>query len=625
MPFCNGFVPWSQSVQGHILRSIAEKRICPRDLQLGTVVATYAEPVKCEPPMRVDVSLLLGEDALSQIESPAFLDRWAELAQLDPKFTLLQEPPFVLAWYRAHLPIYEPLLCLGNDPEGNLVGLMPLARSRTSGEITHAGERHAEYYGWIALPEVDEPFFHECLFALNARFRLKRWEWKWLPPGTPVHYLTSPRLAEREIFVSFQIEQSPVWNLNDSDRLNEMLRHKAAKNKLNYYKRRGGFGLERVRDPQRTSELMQTVRAQSDFRHEAIHGNCPFADNSFKEPFFLQRQAFPDANHFSVLWSEGRPLSFHFSACDRRTLLLGLTAFDPSESRNSPGKFHFLELAKMLVEEGVERIDLTPGGDPYKEYFANEHQEVILPTFYFSSAARRRAQFTETCRSSAKRALGAVRVTPDRVREITRRARELPSRLRRATPGKLAAKVQHALAEDVVYLQYQLDLREVRDLPPRDPEIHRQQYQDLMLYRGGDPWTDRQELLSRAIKRFTAGSQVYTVVRDERLVHYGWTIPGGRTHQLSTVDVSFDSPADSAILYDFFTHPDYRGQGLYSRALRQALRDLADSGVKTALVGVLEGNEASRRGIEGAGFTFLRSFRKTRVLWRTSKERRERE
>ena len=55
---------------------------------------------------------------------------------------------------------------------------------------------------------------------------------------------------------------------------------------------------------------------------------------------------------------------------------LCLIAHNPAWERFSPGKLHIRFLAKLLAEEGYERIDLTPGGEEYKERFANDADTV---------------------------------------------------------------------------------------------------------------------------------------------------------------------------------------------------------------------------------------------------------
>ncbi|MGB7542695.1 MAG: GNAT family N-acetyltransferase, partial [Burkholderiales bacterium] len=406
----------------------------------------------------------------------------------------------------------------------------------------------------------------------------------------------------------------------DMDRFNQLVKTKSIKNQINRFKKRGGFLLERVRDEERTRQLLKPLRLQCDFRQEAIHGVRPFADNPRKEAFFVERQEFPESNHFTVLWSNNRPVSFHFGACSGDTLLLGLIAHDPTESRNSPGKVHLIELAGMLTKEGFHRIDLTPGGDQYKEFVANDSQELVIPTFHFSRGAKLRADIVELVRQKIKMALAVARVHPDDCRQTMSRLKTLLIRLRKATPRKLLNRIKRIFYEDVVYLQYTIECKSEPAEVVRDSEIFAQRYEDLLLYEECNPWLDRRQLLSAALKRFSSGETLYSASRDGKLLHYGWVAPGGQSHFLQGVNATFKSPSDSAVLYDFFTHPEYRRQGLYQRNLRQILRDLGGAGVRKAFIGVLEGNEGSRRAIENVGFALYRSFRRRRILWIESRE-----
>ncbi len=546
---------------------------------------------------------------------PEFIAEWSALAADDARFTVLQEPPFVLTWYRQHDDLFEPVLVLAFRPEGRLAALMPLARNRKSGQLTHAGAFHAEYHGWLARPEIEGRFIEETLIALGQKYSLKRWQWNYLPPGSSTAFLRSPQLARHGIFSSCRIERSPLWNLEDESQVERLSRTKSIKNQFNRYKKAGGFYLERIRDKQRTGELLQVLQFQNDFRQEAMHQVRPFAENPRKLPFFLARQDFPEANHFTVLWAAGRPLSFHYGVCDKRALLLGLTAYDPAESRNSPGKLHLIELARLLRQEGYRMIDLSPGGDPYKEYFANEWQDVVSFTLYFSRLQKLRADGMEAARGLVKRAVRLFRIEPGHARQTFERVAATGALLRRVTPAKLFRRILRMIHEDVTYLQYRIDFKEWSDEGPTDPEVHSQHAEDLLRYDGFNRWLGRNELLTQALRRFSTGERLYSITRGDKLVLYGWLAPGGRTHRLDHVEATFVSKSDCAIIYDFFTNPAFQRQGFYQRALRQVLRDLAASGVKEAYVGVMKDNVASRRGIEKVGFRLTRTFRKKRILW----------
>src|SRR5213593_228650 len=141
-----------------------------------------------------ELKIQIGSHVLPLITDRIFVSQWNKLAEQSRKFSLLQEPAFVISWYRQHERLFEPIVCLGHDFSGQLLGLMALARCREDGAIAHAGDFHAEYSGWIASSAIDERFVEECLIAIKRTLGLKQWAWKWLAPGSPVGFLSSLRL-----------------------------------------------------------------------------------------------------------------------------------------------------------------------------------------------------------------------------------------------------------------------------------------------------------------------------------------------------------------------------------------------------------------------------------------------
>lgn len=562
------------------------------------------------------IELRKGDRAAGWIADAANVRAWQALAELDPKVGLVQQPGFVSTWFTVYASEFIPWLFLGWDAQGRLCGVLPLARHRTRQEITHAGDIHAEYHGWLATPETEDEFVEGCLSMIKTSGAAPRaWRWNWLPPGTHIKALDAARLRRHGVHVRLRAQESLVWDLEDEARLASLLQTKSIKNQYNRYKKKGDFRMERITNLQRTRELLQVCASQSDFRHGAIHDVRPFAEDPLKATFFAARLESSATNHFTVLWCSDSPLAFHFGECDANVLVLGLTAYDPVESRNSPGKLHLIELARLLRSEGVKRIDLTPGDDAYKASFANASQRLYRPTFYFSWASAARADAAATIQRVARSLLARMGITPDRARSATVRLAALSAKVRRLTPHSVLRRVVGLLGEEHAYRQYRMNPCAVRPEGDATEDIGVQRYGDLLLYRGANPWLVPNEMLRTAQRRFAAGETIYTVVKDDELVHYGWVAHGGREHLLDRVEATIESPSGSVVLYDFFTHPKYRGQGLYRRCLQKILADAAQAGCTEAFIGVLEGNETSQHTIEKVGFRLHRVFYRKRRLW----------
>ena len=108
--------------------------------------------------MNLTIKILRGQGVIDRLKQMDFLETWRKLAMLDSKDTIIQEPTFVTSWYKAYETAYEPLLLLAYDPDQHLAGLMPLALNRRNQSLVLAGDKQAEYHGWVCKPGYNEAF-----------------------------------------------------------------------------------------------------------------------------------------------------------------------------------------------------------------------------------------------------------------------------------------------------------------------------------------------------------------------------------------------------------------------------------------------------------------------------------
>jgi hypothetical protein len=280
-------------------------------------------------------------------------------------------------------------------------------------------------------------------------------------------------------------------------------------------------------------------------------------DDPNKASFYIERQNCPDDNHFTVLWSNGRPIAFHFGACDHDTLYLGLSSYDPVESKNSPGTLLLIELGKMLFETGYRYLDLTPGGCQYKQRFANVYQKLVEPKFYFNKKGEIKDVIIHQMKFISKKTLSHVGIDTHRIRDLPINVKLF----KRMIPSEVFVGITKLLYNNRTYLLYRLLTETAEISGVRDTEINVQKYADLLAFTESNPWTTRHDLLSEALKRFSAGETLYSITRKGILVHYRWMTKGGKRHRFREVDLTFNSPSDSVILYDFHTEPQFCRQG----------------------------------------------------------------
>jgi CelD/BcsL family acetyltransferase involved in cellulose biosynthesis len=571
--------------------------------------------------MNLEIKIIKDNDVIELLDDNVFISKWEELAHQDDKVTVLQEPPFVITWYHEYIKKYQPILILGFDCNSEMVGVMPLAFSLKGKYLTHAGDYHAEYHGWISKRDFEQEFPVQALIAVRNNFNLRLWQWRPLPPRSQVNWLTSVDLKKEKIFVSFAEEDSPVLDLNDDSKI-KRLKTKSVSNQINRFKKRNNFYLERIRSKEKAIEIFDILAAQCDFRQMAAHQTAPFANDENKKKFYIERLNFPKNNHFTILWSDSKPLAFHFGACDSDTVISGLSAYDPLEERNSPAKVHRLKLIELLREEGYRYFDLTPGGDKYKETYASIHQKIFIPTIYFFRKDKILSDFKLILKRIVKRSIKSTGIKPEVFKNNINVVVSHFKKLTKFAPNNFVRNLLSNMYEKKAYIIFEfiIDAESLKHLSDKG-NVSINNYSDLLLYNQTNPiFSDRSNLFSSALKHFQSEDVLYTIVINDMLAQYGWMKKGGTPHRFFDINMDFISTEDSFLLDDFFTEANIKEEYLYTDTLEKMLLESHKNGASKAFIGISENNLIERRIIERIGFRIYCKLQSTKTLWFVNKK-----
>lgn len=97
------------------------------------------------------------------------------------------------------------------------------------------------------------------------------------------------------------------------------------------------------------------------------------------------------------------------------------------------------------------------------------------------------------------------------------------------------------------------------------------------------------------------GHRPYVALLNGKAVAYGWVAT--RTAEIGALGLSLVLSPGDRYLWDFFTHPDWRGRGIYPRLLRAVLGMEKDG--ERFWIGYDAPNVASARGIAKVGFQIV--------------------
>ncbi|MBX9607867.1 MAG: GNAT family N-acetyltransferase, partial [Gammaproteobacteria bacterium] len=373
-------------------------------------------------PISPEVTLLRGASADDALRDSQFIEAWQQLRDTTPHATAFQGPRFAATWYASYRDEWEPVLVEARDAAGALLALWPLAWRARTATLAHAGAHQAEYQGWLSQPATERAFIAAAWARLTAAFAFQVLQCKYL--------VTESRAATlREVLgcVDSRRHARPLMRLVAED-IRASFAKKSNKSRFNRLKRLGELEFRRIRAPAELDAMFTRMIEFYDLRQGAVNAVSPFHEDPRKTGF--HRALFAAAQDELVVTGTflgGELVAAYWGMVSGDASQLGILAHTPLLAEHSPGKLHIMQLSEYLLGEGLSVLDLTPGGDAWKERFANDHDEVTEATVYATDAARQRAQRIARLQTCAKQALGNAGVSPDQ-------ARAWLARVRRATP-----------------------------------------------------------------------------------------------------------------------------------------------------------------------------------------------
>jgi CelD/BcsL family acetyltransferase involved in cellulose biosynthesis len=564
-------------------------------------------------PPQFDIVQLQAGEVLQAFSDPRFRTAWDCLYDACPWATVFQSAAFAAVWYESYSSRYEPLILYAQGSDGELEGILAVAVDRDRRWIVRCGFPQSEYGVWLARPGSGRDFL---LHALRTLWRIHpsgRLYFEFVPPHTPVDFLSG---GEREFQNSFLVAHPcPVREIT-AESVRDSLHKKSNKSRLNRLQHVNPVELAFIETRKDLEPHLPAIAALCDLRQGAMNGSLPFQEDRNKAEFFLRLIDTPGLLHAALLLVGGEVAACHLGFLSKNQVHLGLLAHSPFLARHSPGKILLLLSMARLLDQGVDRFDLTPGGD-YKERFQNSYDTAYTLALFARGRDARLYGARLWLRARAKGLLLRFDFDPQRVsRKVAQmRARIAASRAVPQIAGMIRRRL-HAFEETRFYV---IDAaHHATSAFGPDIRFAVNRIEDLLLYAPAEPG-DRSipAFLHDCSLRLEAGETVYTVVDSGKLVHYSWlTRREGFTPNGFGGTVGF--PPASYVLWDDYTLPSARGRGLHKASIRARVEGAVCAGASSIFINVEASNRPSRRNIEKFGFVYFGSLFR-RVLFGKSR------
>jgi CelD/BcsL family acetyltransferase involved in cellulose biosynthesis len=332
---------------------------------------------------------------------------------------------------------------------------------------------------------------------------------------------------------------------------------------------------------------------------------------------------------FSVLELDRQPVAYHFGFESNGAFMWYKPAFDVKLWEYSPGEVLIKKLLEYARDHKLREFDFTVGNETFKDRFANRVRRNRRIHVYGSPAVALRARLL-AC--AGERARGAQRALGVRS-GLKARASGLGRRVVRAIRRDGLARVcRRVLAEAFGRLIFRHDevlvfaadgataapgaagigMREVAGM--REATLA-----DLADLAVQHPEEFTPEKMQRARDRMRRGDVAYVVRQGGACVHVSWVrirdVIAAQSELGLCCKIELGRPG--AVIYDSWTSPEARGQGLFPNVLAGIVHAEAGKG-RESFAYCRSRNTVSRRGILKAGFKLRYKMHRVRLcMWLT--------
>jgi hypothetical protein len=490
------------------------------------------------------IEIYQGEAVFKLLAEECMQLNWDALYEACPWATVFQSRAFVTTWYQTYRNKYLPIV-VKQVEEGRLTGLLTLAKYK-SGLIVGSGGDQSEYQVWLATNANEEVFIKKALTELNKHFTKTKIQLKYIPGNVAVRCIMEDSFLKKRCLL--KTVKQPLMK-TDAARISNELRKKNRREKINRLKRIGELKFEQITEGAVFSSILDELIVQYNFRKMAKYNTAFFLKDPLRKKFLLSLFEH-GLLHVTVLRLNEEIIASNVSVTGKNWLhLQGINTHSPSYSKYSPGILHFLMLGRLLADEGIEVLDLTPGGDSYKEGLATDY--TLAHMLCVSSVYR---HFFEKIKVTLvkrfKKIAAAIGIKQPGLKEIKKKTFFLIEKLAYAQKQRLSFSIKVFIShirsskKNWKYTAQSDALVKPSALVP----INKNSLGDLLQFEAEGSRMSRWEFLEAAMHRFEVGQSAYTFCEGGRLLAVVWL--GGEA-----VTPTRSSPEEAILLQGVYCHP----------------------------------------------------------------------
>jgi CelD/BcsL family acetyltransferase involved in cellulose biosynthesis/RimJ/RimL family protein N-acetyltransferase len=581
-------------------------RIREQNLYVSVFFSTFS--------LTMSIFLARNNQARILLNDVTFQAKWQHLFDNCAWATVFQNPVFLQIWHKHYQEIYELIFVYETNSADEIIGLFPLGFCKSNNELSVAGNYHAEYQTWLATNENANLFITNALDLLQKEFPRLGLRFLFLAPNSPLEWL-SEKWGKT---CNLREMPRPLIAIGESGKAVESLKKKGNKSRLRQLKKHGEPEFIELKNALEFDEIFDEIENYSKLRLSALHNVKPTFDAN-RKPFHLDLMRQTDWVYPTVLKVGKEIASAQVCLKNRDEMLLCITAMSPKFAKQSPSKLHLLMLEQEFENRKMPIFDLSPG-EGYKDRFATHYDKAHALTVFFDQKDFVKYETKRKITGFVREKMEQLNIRKTKAFSIADRLRHKLKRVKIWTIPRTAAKnIGRKIYEKAECRFYYFEVEKIKNLPNYD-FVRRNSIEDLLKFEPTEGWQfTTAQFHQEVLKRFEEGSIAYTFAEDGILLHYGWLLENQKISRVPEVgNAEFHFPPNSAVLFDFYTHPTGRGRKFYHKSLSQMLHIASQiPDVEKVFIGVLADNKPSRHVIEKIGFTYDSSLFMETKLGRT--------
>ncbi|TPE42507.1 GNAT family N-acetyltransferase [Pontibacter mangrovi] len=517
----------------------------------------------------------VGAKALALFADEDFITAWNELYEQCDWATVFQSSAFVETWYNSFGNLYEPVI-VKREENGQLTGLLTLARGVEKLGITAAGGWDAYYHTWLVTENDQDRFIRSALAAVRKRFPGQKVMFKYIPPNTPLSWLHTDAFWRRRYVI--RPFKRPVMEFTNPE-VQQLFRKKQFRECRNRLARLGELRYEQVKDLETFIAVIDELAVQYDFRKGATLNKLPFRSCPAKKDFLLGLFK-QNLLHVTLLKIDEKIIASLVATEGKGQWLhgAGINTHSPEFGRHSPGYVIMTMLGQQLHGEGYFAFDLTPGGHAYKDRLATGHDQLYELTITDWQKAFAGRLFYDYLKKASMYGLSRAGINPKALRgQFERNISLAKEKVKLAKLNGLEV-IREGGAKETVSHTFVLGALRVQPEPWLS--LKQNNLADLLNYHVAGGKQTRWEFLEDAMRRLENGERAFTWEENGQLKACAWVRSqpeAGKAKQVLDATI----PALASVLCSSYFHPDSKAgfPGFLAAVCKEVLPQAGDAGL----------------------------------------------